>query len=108
MVNEINENKSIENTQPIIVDKKPRGRPKKENKVTKSKEEIRAYYKEYFEKNKEKVYERRKAYSQTEHYKQLRHLQNERYKAKAAQRPKVCLIDIKSLEPQRGVCLIKV
>ena len=98
----------IENAQQVIVDKKPRGRPKKENKVAKSKEELRAYYKEYFEKNKEKVYERRKAYSQTEKYKQLRHEQNERYKAKLAQRPKVCLIDIKALEPQKGVCLIKV
>ena len=46
----------IENAQPVIVDKKPRGRPKKENKVSKSKEELKAYYKEYFEKNKEKVY----------------------------------------------------
>lgn len=98
----------IENMQPTLVDKKPRGRPKKENKVAKSKEEIKTYFKEYFENNKEKVYERRKAYSQTEHYKQLRHEQNLRYKAKVAQRPKICLIDVKSLEPQKGICLIKV
>jgi len=108
MVNEINEVKPIENTQPINVDKKPRGRPKKENKVVKSKDEIRAYYKEYFEEHKDEIMKKRAEYRKTEHYKQLRHEQNARYKAKVAQRPKVCLIDIKSLEPQRGVCLIKV
>jgi hypothetical protein len=108
MVNEINENKSIENTQPINVDKKPRGRPKKENKVVKSKDEIRAYYKEYFEEHKDEIMKKRAEYRKTDKYKQLRHEQNARYKAKLAQRPKVCLIDIKSLEPQRGVCLIKI
>lgn len=91
------ENILIENVQPTINDKKPRGRPKKENKVIKSKEEIKTYFKEYFENNKDKVYERRKAYSQTEHYKQLRHEQNARYKAKVAQRPKICLINIAKL-----------
>jgi hypothetical protein len=105
MVNEINEIK-IENAQPAIVDKKPRGRPKKENKVTKSKEEVRAYYKEYFEEHKDEIMQKRAEYRKTDKYKQLRHEQNQRYKAKLAQRPKVCLIDIKSLEPKR-VCLIK-
>lgn len=87
----------IENSQPAIIDKKPRGRPKKENRVAKSKEETRAYYKEYFEKNKDQIMQKRMEYRKTERYKQLRHEQNERYKARLAQRPKVCLIDVTKL-----------
>jgi hypothetical protein len=98
--------KVIENTQPANVDKKPRGRPKKENKIIRSKEEMRAYYKTYFEEHKDQIMQKRAEYRKTDKYKQLRHEQNARYKAKCALKPKVCLIDIKSLEPQR-VCLIK-
>jgi len=89
--------KNIENTQPAIVDKKPRGRPKKENKVTKSKDEIKAYYKTYFEEHKNEIMQKRAEYRKTEKYKQLRHEQNQRYKAKLALKPRVCLIDISKL-----------
>lgn len=89
--------KTIENTQPAIVDKKPRGRPKKENKVTKSKDEIKAYYKTYFEEHKNEIMQKRAEYRKTEKYRQLRHEQNQRYKAKLTLKPKVCLIDISKL-----------
>lgn len=111
----INEEKVIENVvepkkrgrpfkilQPTDYKPKPRGRPKK------TKEEIKEYYKNYYETNKERIVQNRIEYRKTENYKILRHEQNERYKLRQAQKPKVCLIDIKALEPQKGVCLIKV
>lgn len=101
--------KTINNEEPFIP--KPRGRPPKnpESKAQKkTKEELRAYYREYYEEHKDEIMQKRAEYKKTENYKQLRHLQNARYKAKLALRPKVCLIDVKSLEPQKGVCLIKI
>ena len=101
--------KTITNEEPFVA--KPRGRPPKnpESKAQKkTKEELRAYYREYYEEHKDEIMLKRADYRKTENYKQLRHEQNARYKAKVASRPKVCLIDIKSLEPQKGVCLIKI
>jgi hypothetical protein len=101
--------KVINNEEPFVA--KPRGRPPKnpESKAQKkTKEELRAYYREYYEEHKDEIMLKRADYRKTENYKQLRHEQNARYKAKVAQRPKVCLIDIKSLEPQKGICLIKI
>jgi hypothetical protein len=100
--------KTITNEEPFVP--KPRGRPRTtESKIPrKTKEELRAYYREYYEEHKDEIMLKRADYRKTENYKQLRHEQNARYKAKVALRPKVCLIDIKSLEPQKGVCLIKI
>ena len=85
---------------------KPRGRPKKTKEDIK--EYNKEYYKNYYETHKERIVQNRVEYRKTENYKILRHMQNERYKLRQAQKPKVCLIDIKALEPQKGVCLIKV
>jgi len=101
--------KTITNEEPFVP--KPRGRPPKNpelNNKKKTKEEMRAYYRAYYEEHKDEIMLKRAEYKKTENYKQLRHEQNRRYKAKLASRPKVCLIDIKSLEPQKGVCLIKI
>lgn len=90
--------KTITNEEPFVP--KPRGRPPKnpESKAQKkTKEEMRIYYKNYFEENKDQIMQKRAEYRKTEHYKQLRHEQNARYKARLAQRPKVCLIDITKL-----------
>lgn len=87
--------KVIENTEPFIA--KPRGRPPKkpeEKAQKKTKDEMRIYYKNYFEENKDQIMKKRAEYRKTENYKQLRHEQNARYKARLAQRPKVCLITI--------------
>lgn len=88
--------------QPLITDykPKPRGRPPKnpeEKAQKKTKEEMRIYHKNYFEEHKDQIIQKRIEYRKTENYKQLRHMQNERYKARLAQRPKVCLIDITKL-----------
>jgi len=100
--------KTITNEEPFVP--KPRGRPRTTESKTprKTKEEMKAYYRTYYEEHKDEIMQKRAEYKKTENYKQLRHLQNARYKAKLASRPKVCLIDIKSLEPQKGVCLIKI
>jgi len=100
--------KTITNEEPFVP--KPRGRPRttESNTPRKTKEEMKAYYRTYYEEHKDEIMQKRAEYKKTENYKQLRHLQNARYKAKLASRPKVCLIDIKSLEPQKGVCLIKI
>lgn len=87
--------KVINNEEPFIA--KPRGRPPKkpEEKVPKkTKDEMRIYYKNYFEENKDQIMLKRAEYRKTENYRQLRHQQNIRYKEKQAQKPKVCLIDI--------------
>lgn len=70
---------------------KPRGRPKK------STQELKEYHKNYYEANKERIVQNRIEYRKTENYKVLRHMQNERYKERQAQRPRVCLIDVTKL-----------
>lgn len=90
--------KVIENKEPFIA--KPRGRPPKkpeERAQKKTKDEMRIYYKNYFEENKDKIMQKRSEYRKTENYKQLRHMQNERYKLRQAQKPRVCLIDVTKL-----------
>lgn len=74
---------------------KPRGRPKKTTEDIK--EYNKEYHKTYYETNKERIVQNRIEYRKTENYKILRHMQNERYKARVAQRPKVCLIDVSAL-----------
>ena len=78
---------------PLITDYKPRprGRPKK------STEELKQYHKTYYETHKERIVQNRIEYRKTENYKELRHMQNERYKERQAQKPKVCLIDVTKL-----------
>lgn len=78
---------------PLITDYKPRprGRPKK------STEELKQYHKTYYETHKERIVQNRVEYRKTENYKVLRHMQNERYKERQAQKPKVCLIDVTKL-----------
>jgi hypothetical protein len=71
---------------------KPRGRPKK------TKEEIKQYYKDYYEANKERITQKRLEYKNTPNYRLLRHEQNQRYTQKKAQKPKICLIDLNALE----------
>jgi hypothetical protein len=71
---------------------KPPGRPKK------TPEEIKQYHKDYYEANKERIVQKRIEYRSTPNYKVLRHMQNERYKERQAQKPKVCLINLKALE----------
>ena len=71
---------------------KPRGRPKK------TKEEIKQYYKDYYETNKERITQKRLEYKNTPNYRLLRHEQNQRYTQKKAQKPRVCLIDLNALE----------
>lgn len=89
--------KTITNEEPFVP--KPRGRPRTTESKTprKTKEELRAYYRAYYEENKDEIMLKRAEYKKTPNYKQLRHEQNARYKAKLAQRPKVCLIDIAKL-----------
>jgi hypothetical protein len=90
--------KTITNEEPFVP--KPRGRPPKnpESKTQKkTKEEMKAYYRAYYEEHKDEIMQKRAEYKKTENYKQLRHLQNARYKAKLASRPKVCLIDVTKL-----------
>lgn len=70
---------------------KPRGRPKK------TKEEIKQYYKDYYEANKERITQKRLEYKNTPNYRLLRHEQNTRYTQKKAQKPKICLINIAKL-----------
>lgn len=70
---------------------KPRGRPKKTT------EEIKQYYKDYYEANKERIAQKRLEYKNTPNYRLLRHEQNQRYTQKKAQKPKVCLIDVTKL-----------
>ena len=70
---------------------KPRGRPKK------TAQEIKQYYKDYYEANKERITQKRLEYRNTPNYKLLRHEQNKRYTQKQAQKPKVCLIDLTKL-----------
>lgn len=87
--------KVIENKEPFVA--KPRGRPPKnpeERAQKKTKEEMRTYYKNYFEENKDAIMQKRIEYRKTENYRQLRAEQNARYKARLAQRPKVCLIKL--------------
>lgn len=67
---------------------KPAGRPKK------TPEEIKQYHKDYYEANKERIKQKRIEYRSTPNYKVLRHMQNQRYKERQAQKPKVCLIKI--------------
>ena len=74
---------------------KPRGRPKRNKEDIK--EYNKEYHKTYYETNKERIVQNRIEYRKTENYKILRHMQNERYKARVAQRPKVCLIDVSAL-----------
>ena len=90
--------KVIENKEPFIA--KPRGRPPKkpvERAQKKTKDEMRIYYKNYFETHKEQIMQKRIEYRKTENYKQLRHEQNVRYKERQAQKPKICLIDLTKL-----------
>jgi len=90
--------KAIENKEPFVP--KTRGRPPKnpESKAQKkTKEEMKAYYRTYYEEHKDEIMLKRADYRKTENYKQLRHEQNARYKAKVASRPKVCLIDVTKL-----------
>ena len=98
----INEEKIIESipkkkgrpfkvVEPTDYKPKPRGRPKKTT------EDLKQYHKTYYEANKERIIQNRIEYRKTENYKLLRHEQNERYKARVAQRPKVCLIDVSAL-----------
>jgi len=90
--------KTITNEEPFVP--KPRGRPPKnpETKAQKkTKEEIKAYYRAYYEEHKDHIMQTRAEYKKTENYKQLRHEQNARYKAKLASRPRVCLIDVTKL-----------
>ena len=70
---------------------KPKGRPKK------TADEIKQYYKNYYETNKERITQTRLEYKNTPNYRLLRHEQNQRYKERQAQKPKVCLIDISKL-----------
>ena len=74
---------------------KPRGRPKKTK--TEIKEYNKEYHKNYYEANKERIVQNRIEYRKTENYKILRHMQNERYKERQAQKPKICLIDVTKL-----------
>ena len=74
---------------------KPRGRPKKTKEE--NKEYNKEYYKNYYETHKERIMQNRIEYRKTENYKVLRHMQNERYKERQAQKPKVCLIDLTKL-----------
>jgi hypothetical protein len=89
--------KVIVNEEPFVP--KQRGRPKNpESKIPKkTKEEMKAYYRNYYEEYKEQIMQKRAEYKKTPNYKQLRHEQNARYKAKVALRPKVCLIDVSKL-----------
>jgi hypothetical protein len=89
--------KTITNEEPFVP--KPRGRPRTtDSKIPrKTKEELRAYYREYYEEHKDEIMQKRAEYKKTPNYKQLRHEQNARYKAKVALRPKVCLIDVTKL-----------
>jgi len=89
--------KTITNEEPFVP--KPRGRPRTTESKTprKTKEEMKAYYRTYYEEHKDEIMQKRAEYKKTENYKQLRHLQNARYKAKLASRPKVCLISLTNL-----------
>ena len=74
---------------------KPRGRPKKTTEDIK--EYNKEYHKNYYETHKERIVQNRQEYRKTENYKILRHMQNERYKLRQAQKPKICLIDVTKL-----------
>jgi hypothetical protein len=67
---------------------KPVGRPKK------TLEEIKQYHRDYYQANKERIVQKRIEYRSTPNYKVLRHMQNERYKERQAQKPRVCLINL--------------
>jgi hypothetical protein len=67
---------------------KPVGRPKK------TLEEIKQYHRDYYQANKERIMQKRVEYRNTPNYKAVRHMQNERYKQRQAQKPRVCLINL--------------